>query len=149
MQHFAQHLYTLRDAAIQAADEACTRLIEQLRAASPELGPAIADVTHLQAYARWWATVTDHIQNGHTDAVTALVRTRETARRLLLEHVTPRSACPFSYGQAIANLEAARHFYHDTNGLEVLPVPHAGPFTGPATAPPPGTNPAITPRRAT
>ncbi|GAB3971355.1 hypothetical protein GCM10029978_046390 [Actinoallomurus acanthiterrae] len=147
MQPFAQHLFNLRDNAKDAADEACNRLISQLRGASPDLGPAIAEVTHLQAYARWWTTLTNHIEHARADAITALVRTREAARRLLLENVIPRSECPFTDAQAIANLEAARHFYHDTQALEVVPFAPAGPTTpttGPA-APPPVTGPAVPP----
>jgi hypothetical protein len=151
MQSFAQHLFTLRDNAKEAADEACNRLIGQLRIAAPDLGPAVAEVAHLQAYARWWTTLTNHIEHAHTDGVTALVRTRQAAHRLLLENVIPRSECPFTDAQAIANLEAARHFYHDTQALEVLPLPPAvpaspPPATGPAI-PPTGTYPAINPRR--
>ncbi|MCO5999764.1 hypothetical protein [Actinoallomurus rhizosphaericola] len=147
MQPFAQHLFGLRDNAKDAAEEACNRLISQLRVAAPDLGPAIAEVAHLQAYARWWTTLTNHIEHAHSDAVTALVRTRQAAHRLLLENVIPRSECPFTDAQAIANLEAARHFYHDTQALEIVPLPPAGPATpatGPA-APPPGPGPAIPP----
>jgi hypothetical protein len=172
MQDFIQHLFALRATAKDAADEACNQLVCKLRIASPDLGPAIAEAAHHQAYAHWWTIVTDHIEHGRMDGVTALVRAREAARRTLLETVIPRSGCPFTDAQSIAAIEAARHFYQDTNGLEIDPLPHTGPpATGPATpvpgpitppipgpaAPPPatgravpptGTYPAIDPRRS-
>jgi hypothetical protein len=144
MQDFTQHLFTLRATAKDAAEEACNQLVCKLRIASPDLGPAIAEAAHLQAYACWWTIVTDHIEHGRMDGVTALVRAREAARRTLLETVIPRSECPFTDAHAIAAIEAARHFYQDANGLEVGALPHIGtPATGPAA--PPVSGPAASP----
>lgn len=150
MQAFTQHLFTVRDNARRAANEARTRLIQLLHDDQAALGPAIAEALHLQAYARWWAKVTTDIENGQMDAVTALINSRKAAHRILLDHVTPRSDCPFTYGQAVAALEATRHFYHDTTALEVGMLPHAGPTppTTGTTTTPTGGRPAITPGRS-
>lgn len=145
MQAFAQHLYARRDTATTAAKEATDRLIGQLVSGSTELGPALAEATHLQAYARWWQAITDTIEGEGIDPITTLRRSRDAARAILLDHLTPRSDCPFTYGQAVAAREAARAFYHDTSELDVIPPPPISPATGPAI--PPTGRPIIVPRR--
>lgn len=146
MHAFAQHLYTRRDTATTAAKEAVDRLIGQLVSNCTELGPSLADAAYLQAYARWWQATTDAIEHDGVDPITALRRSRETARRILLDHLTPRSDCPFTYGQAVAAREAARAFYHDTGELDVVPPMPGTPSAGPAIPPPTG-RPIVIPRR--
>jgi hypothetical protein len=146
MQAFAQHLYTRRDIATTAAKEACDRLIGQLVSNCTELGPSLAEAAHLQAYARWWQATTDAIERDGIDPITALHRSRDTARRILLDHLTPRSDCPFTYGEAVAAHEAARAFYHDTGELDVAPPTPDNPSAGSAIPPITG-RPIVVPRR--
>lgn len=145
MQAFAHHLYARRDIAATAAKEATDRLIGQLVSGHTKLGPTLAEATHLQAYARWWHAVIDAIERDTIDPITALHRSRDAARVILLDHLTPRSDCPFTFGQAVAAREAARVFYHDTGELAVTPPPPGSP-TGPAI-PPATERPIIIPRR--
>jgi hypothetical protein len=126
VQAFTQHLFTLRDNALDAAEDARGRLIRLLLQDDVQLAPTMAEFAHLQGYARWWIGVANHIEHGGLDPITALTRSRTAARRVLLDQITPRTDCPFTYGQHVAALEATRHFYHDTSALEVDALPRAG-----------------------
>lgn len=130
-----RELFDRRDAALDAVGDARGRLIRLINDGHDNLAAAIGDATHLHAYARWWITVTEHIEHHGVEAMTALTRTRTAARHILLDQVTPRSDCPFTYGLAIARLEATRHFYQDSGNVHG-DNPQAGP-----TPPHPGSGP--------
>ena len=129
MNAFVTHLSDRHEQAQEAAGEARSRLITILDEDGPALASAMAEVAFLDAYARWWTTVIHHIDHAGIDPVTALSHARTAARRTLLEHTTPRLACPFEQGVAQASIEAARRFYRDTTTLDTITTTHHRPRT--------------------
>lgn len=119
MDAFRQYLIDRRDEALDAAGNARGHLIRLLDEGDHHLAPAMEQVTTLQAYAAWWTAVTDHIDHGGLDPVTALATTRTTAHQLILSppRRSPRSM--FDHAQSLAVLDAARRFYHDTARLDL------------------------------
>ena len=138
MHKFSHQLFRCRDQALQAAHLARRHLIRLLDHGAPELAAAMAEVTNRQAYANWWTSLTDHIEHGGQDPMTALTNARTAARQALLDLPTPRHACPFTHSQALAALEATRRFYHDTapHGIDAITDPQPPAPDAPSTARP-------------
>jgi hypothetical protein len=116
-----QTLRTHRDQAVKAAQRAGQRLTRLLGTDEPDLAAAIAETLQRRAYARWWTTLIDHIQDGGTDPATALADARTTAHDALLTLPIPSSACPYATAEAITGIEATRAFFHDTATLTTGP----------------------------
>ena len=122
MNDFTQSLFDRRDQALDVAGDARSHLIGLLAEAEGDLAAAVADVTGHQSYAAWWMTVTDHIEHGGLDAVTALIRARDAAYCAVLDGLGPYRSM-YAHAQALARAEATRRFYHDTTILTLGPVP--------------------------
>ncbi|GLY86055.1 hypothetical protein [Actinoallomurus iriomotensis] len=121
MADFNQTLLTHHDQAVEAAKRAGQRLTRLLETDEPNLAAAIAETLQRRAYARWWTTLIDHIEDGGTDPATALTDARTTAHDALLTLPIPRSACPYATAEAITVVEATRAFFHDTATLMTSP----------------------------
>jgi hypothetical protein len=128
MNAFAQYLFHLRDEALQTAGNTRARLIHLLEEAGDDLAEAVADVTINQSYAHWWMTVTDHIEHGGLDPVTALTRTREAAYHAVLRGPGPHTTV-YRHAQSLARTDAARLFYNDTAAIDLDAVTGGAPAT--------------------
>jgi hypothetical protein len=130
MNDFAHYLFHLRDEALEAAGNTRARLIRLLEEAEDDLADTVADVTVNQSYAHWWMTVTDHIEHGGLDPVTALTRTREAAYNAVLRGPGPHTTV-YQHAQSLARDAAARLFYNDTTAIDPATVTASTP-TAPA-----------------
>ncbi|MCO5999765.1 hypothetical protein [Actinoallomurus rhizosphaericola] len=130
MNEFAQYLFRLRDEALEAAGDKCGRLIRLLEEAENDIADAIADFTVKQSYADWWMTVTDHIEHGGLDPVTALIRVRDAAHNAVLRGPGPHRSM-YHHAQSLARTDAARRFYNDTAALDLIAITTSAP-TAPA-----------------
>jgi hypothetical protein len=113
----------VRDRADEAADacgQAEARLVATLDNGDPLEAAAVVAVVSARTAARWWYRAVSAIDKEGADAMEALVRTRETARRALIEQAIPRHACPVEQGFARARTEATRAFYRATAHLEEI-----------------------------
>lgn len=132
MEDFTQTLIARRDQAVEAAHAAGDKLIRLLKTDESNLAVMTAEALERRAYARWWTTLIDRIDDG-TDPVTALTDARTTAHDALLILPTPRSDCPYSNAQAITAVEATRAFFYDTATLHPpignAPSGHVAPTT--------------------
>jgi hypothetical protein len=128
VEDFTPTLLARRDQAVEAARIAGHKLIRLIEADESDLAATIAETLHRRAYAHWWTTLIDHIEDGGTDPATALASARATAHDALLILPTPRSDCPYANAQAITAVEATRAFFHDTATLhppttQTIPAP--------------------------
>ncbi|MEV5704819.1 hypothetical protein [Actinoallomurus sp. NPDC052274] len=121
MNEFTQYLFHLRDEALEAAGNTRGRLIRLLEEADDDLAETVADVTVNQSYAHWWMAVTDHIEHGGLDPVTALTRVRQAAYRAVLRGPGPHTPA-HQHAQSLARTDAARLFYNDTTALDPATV---------------------------
>ncbi|GAA4617230.1 hypothetical protein GCM10023195_76810 [Actinoallomurus liliacearum] len=128
MNEFAEYVFHLRDEALEAAGNKRGRLIRLLEEADDDLAAAVADVAVHQSYASWWMSVTDHIEHGGLDPVTALARVREAAYRAALQAPGP-GASAYQHAQAVARTDAARLFYNDTTAIGPATVTGSAPTT--------------------
>ncbi|GLY79193.1 MarR family transcriptional regulator [Actinoallomurus iriomotensis] len=116
---------TLAQQAIDEADKARNELAKQLDQDIVKDGfefiEAMAALAYRQPYARWWTTLTCHIQNG-LDPATALHKTREAAHRALLrlDASTPCTRCPRTKDPVVILRQAANDFRHDTDPAAIL-----------------------------
>ncbi|MFB4317627.1 hypothetical protein [Actinomadura sp. 21ATH] len=111
----------VRDRADEAADargQAEARLVATLDNGDPLEAIAVVAVVSARAVAGWWQRAVSLIDGEGADATEALVRTRDAARRALLDHVIPRHACPIEQEFARVRVEAARSFYRATAHLD-------------------------------
>lgn len=148
MNEFREYLFDRRDQALDAAMHARGCLSDMLTECEDNLADAIAAVARLQPYARWWMTVTDHIEHGGLDPMAALTTARTAARQTLLLRSSPRTACPFEHGQAVAQTEATRRFYTDTAEFNLEAITgsgHTTPSLTPAITTAPATKPTAAP----
>ncbi|WP_460344295.1 hypothetical protein [Actinoallomurus acanthiterrae] len=130
MNEFAHYLFHLRDEALEAAGDRRGNLIRRIEEGEDDLADAVADLTVNQSYATWWMTVTDHIEHGGLDAVTALTRTREAAYCAVLRGPGPHTSV-YQHAQSLARDAAARLFYNDTTAIDPATVTASTP-TAPA-----------------
>jgi hypothetical protein len=130
MNEFAEYLFHLRDEALEAAGDTRGRLIRLLEEADDDLAETVADVTVNQSYATWWMAVTDHIEHGGLDPVTALTRVRQAAYRAVLCGPGPHTSM-YAHAQSLARTDAARLFYNDTTALDPATITGTTP-TAPA-----------------
>lgn len=109
---------TALDTLCEAEREITTRMDD-----GENLSVPVATYAAARAYAGWWNWVVTEIDQAGADPVDALCAARESARRTLTDQSSPRRACPFAQGFAVADVEASRRFYADTAHLEALAVP--------------------------
>jgi predicted transcriptional regulator len=104
------------DEAAEARDELAEQLAEDLNEDQYDLTEAMTTLAYRQPYARWWTTLTHHIQNG-LDPTTALHKTLDAAHRTLLriDARTPCTACPRTQDPLAILRQATSDFHHDTN----------------------------------
>jgi predicted transcriptional regulator len=111
-------VYTLAQQAIDEAAKARNELAEQLDQHLAEnefeLTEAMTTLAYRQPYARWWTTLTHHIQNG-LDPATALHKTRDAAHHTLLrlDASTPCTPCPRTRDPLTILRQAVSDFHHD------------------------------------
>jgi hypothetical protein len=96
VEEFTRDLFTYRDQAVESARLATRHLIRLLQDEVTNVATAMADAAEWRAYARWWTTLTDHIEHGGTAPVTALANARINAHGALLDLPTPRHECPYA-----------------------------------------------------
>lgn len=130
MEEFTQDLFTYRAQAVESARMATRHLVGLLRDEGTDPIAAIANAIEWRAYARWWTSLTDHIEHDATDPATALATARANAHDALLNLPAPHHACPFTNAHTIAVTEATRRFFHDTATLTTTtPTPTPRPHT--------------------
>jgi hypothetical protein len=116
---YYEYVRDRREEATQARGDAEARLIEQLYEGEP-IVVTVADVARARAVAAWWETTVAAIEDEGLDPVDALARTRKAASHVLTDQTIPRAACPIAQGFALAQIEAARTFYHATAHLDEI-----------------------------
>jgi hypothetical protein len=142
VKEFTRDLFTYRDQAAESARLATQHLIRLLQDEETDPAAAMADAIEWRAYARWWISMTDHIERDSIDPVTALANARTSAHDTLLDLPTPRHECPYANAQAIAAIEATRRFFRDTASLHLAPSLSE---TASASAPDPAHGPDSAP----
>lgn len=152
MNAFCDHLYNLRDQALEDAMRARDDLTLVLDGCEdPKFAAAMERVAYAQPYARWWMAVTDEIEQGGLEAMAALTKVRTAARQALLRPCLAPAGSWFNLARSHAVTEATRCFYHDTAIFNLDTITGTGPAT-PAITGTPRTVPhatAVPPHQAT
>lgn len=110
------------DEAAEARDELAEQFDEDRDDDQYDLTDAMTTVAYRQPYARWWTTLTRHIEHDGFDPATALHKTRDAARRALLrlDACTPCSECPRTQDPLVILRQATSDFHHDTDPATLL-----------------------------
>ncbi|MFI0352845.1 hypothetical protein [Actinomadura sp. 9N407] len=118
----------VRDRADETADsrgQAEARLVATLDNGDPLEAVAVVTVVSARTVAGWWQRAVSLIDNDGADPAEALARTRDAARRALIDQSIPRHACPIEQEFARARIEATRAFYRATAHLDEITSPKA------------------------
>lgn len=148
MNAFYDHLYNLRDQALEDAGRARDDLTHALdEYQESKFAWAMGQATYAQRYARWWMAVTDEIEHGGLDSMAALTKVRTAARQALLQNrITWGGSC-FDVAYSYTVTEATHRFYNDTAQFNLDAITGTGP-AAPIIAGSPGTaspSPGATP----
>jgi hypothetical protein len=150
MDTFHHHLFNLRDQALEAAGHARHDLTLVLAECEDHrFAEAMERLAYAQPYARWWMRVTDEIEHGGLNPMTALTQVRTAARQALLNSYAARPRSWFTIALDNGATEATRRFYHDTARFNLDTITGTGPAAPTVTRIPGMTGPSTgaTPHR--
>jgi hypothetical protein len=82
-----------------------------------KVAQAMAQVARTRAVAHWWRDADRALKPVRQDHAATLTWLRLQALHVLTDQATPHAVCPFAQGVAVAEVEAARVFYHATEHL--------------------------------